>query len=74
MISISQISETIIDRLDDIMKQKSWNKTQLANDIGIPTKTFMSWMARTRIPKIDYLWQIADYLGVSIDYLVGREN
>ncbi len=74
MISLNEILDNIRDRLDDVLKQKDWNMTQLANDIGIPSRTFMSWMAGTRIPKIDYLWQIADYLGVSIDYLVGREN
>lgn len=74
MKNIDEILEVIIDRLDDVLKQKNWSKTQLAKDLGIPSKTFISWMAGTRIPKIDYIWHIADYLGVSIDYLVGREN
>ena len=40
----------------------------------ITEKTYQNYELMTRQPKIEILIRIADILGVSIDYLVGRTN
>lgn len=74
MKDIYKILDVIVDRLDDVLKQKDWTMTDLARDMGIPSRTLTSWMRKTRVPKIDAIWFLADYLKISIDYLIGREN
>ena len=74
MKSVEEILDVFVERLDDYMKQKSLNIKQLAEKINIPRRTLNSWMLKNRAPRIDYIYQIADCLNISIDYLVGREN
>lgn len=41
---------------------------------GIPTSTFTAWKKGISAPKQDKLDKIADYFGVTIDYLMGKEG
>ncbi|WP_164744070.1 helix-turn-helix domain-containing protein [Paenibacillus barengoltzii] len=45
---------------------------RVAKETGITTATFTSWKQGKYTPKQDKLQKIADYFGVSIDYLMGR--
>ncbi len=74
MKSIEDILNTFVERLDDVMKHNGWSIRQLADNLNIPRRTLNSWILKNRVPRIDYIYIIADYLNVSIDYLVGREQ
>ena len=74
MIEVELILNKFIDRLQDTMQEKGWNIKQLADFLGVPRRTVNSWILKNRTPRIDYLYQIADCLNVTIDYLVGREE
>ena len=54
------------------------NKTayQVAKDTGISTATLSSWKNGVYVPKTDKLKILADYFGVSIEYLLDdtKEN
>ena len=74
MKKIEEILDVFVERLDDYMKQNGLNIQNLAKKLNIPRRTLNSWMLKNRVPRIDYIYMIADYLNVSIDYLVGREQ
>ena len=74
MKSIQEILDVFVERLQDVMLEKNLNIKQLAEMIKIERRTLNSWLLKKRTPRIDYLYTIADCLGVTIDYLVGREN
>ena len=62
------------NKLKDIMAEKGWSIKQFAEQIDIPRTTLNSWVLMKKVPKLDLLDKIADCLGVTIDYLVGRED
>ena len=42
--------------------------------LGFSNSTYTTWKKRGTSPKVDDLAKIADYFGVSVDYLLGRES
>ncbi len=74
MKDIQTIMNTFVERLKDLMLNKGFNIKKLAEYLKLPRTTVNSWLLRKRTPRVDYLYTIADCLGVSIDYLVGREE
>ena len=61
MKNMVEILDVFVERLDDIMKQKNWNIKQLADNLNIPRRTLNSWILKNRVPRIDYIYLIADY-------------
>lgn len=74
MKDINEILNAICDKINDIRKEKSWTIQQFADEVKIPRTTINSWLLKRRTPRIDLIYHIADCLGVTIDYLVGREE
>jgi len=62
--------------LKDSLKKyrKKMNKTQreVANDLGISEVSYQNYELGRREPKVETLNKLADYFGVTIDYLTGR--
>lgn len=59
-------------RLEALLNQKQITKITFLNDLGYSKNAISEWrngVTRSYMNKID---QIADYLGCSIDYLLGR--
>ena len=48
------------------------NQSTLAKMLNVSNGTVGNWESGTRKPDIDMLGNIADALGVSADYLIGR--
>jgi len=46
----------------------------MAKHLGVSERAFQHYEAGTREPNISQLIALADYFGVSLDYLVGRSN
>lgn len=60
-----------LDILDVLMKKNNMRHADLARAIGLPQTTVNSWYARgTARVDLDTLKKIADYFGVSLEYLV----
>ena len=74
MIAIDKILDKFVERLQEIMDVKGWTIKQLSDFLCIPRRTVNSWMLKNRVPRVDYIYHIADKLEVTIDYLVGREE
>lgn len=65
-------SQDVATKIKELSKSKNITVKQLLEDVGLGFNT-MSHM-RTSMPKADNLAKIADYLDVSVDYLLGRTD
>lgn len=62
-------------RLKELREKKGLSHEQLAEELGIPRSTITHYEnSEERMPRNNRLNQIADYFGVSVDYLIGRAN
>ena len=73
MKELREIMDVFAERLLDLIHEKGWNIKEFSEQIGIPRTTINGWTLKQKSPKLDNLYQVADFFGVSIDYLVGRE-
>lgn len=60
---------TISNRIFDLMKAQHKTQTDLANAIGVRQATVSAWKAKNCDPSANLIAPIAEYLGVSCDYL-----
>ena len=63
-------SEKVADRIKLLAKERNVSVRQLLIDVGLGFNTMSNMKAS--MPKADNLAKIADYLDVSVDYLLGR--
>lgn len=62
-------------RLKELRENKGMNQREFAADFGVSAGTIGMWESGAREPKtLEDLQRIADYFGVSVDYLLGRED
>lgn len=67
--------ENFIDRLEKKLDEKKITKTELATDLGIRRPTLSEWKKNGAIPAGDVCLKIANYLGVSVEWLItGKEK
>lgn len=64
----------IIDNIIQIMKTKHLNQRDLCDKLGISNSTFSTWKIRGTDPPAKYILLICEFLDVSADYLLGREE
>lgn len=60
-------------RLKELREKKQISQKQLAIDLGVGIASVGMWESSDRTPPAKKLKTIADYFGVSVDYLLGRE-
>lgn len=60
-------------RLRELMKTTDTTQTALAAVAGVTRQTISHFVNGQNIPDIETFAAIADYFGVSCDYLLGRE-
>ncbi len=68
------VVDAFAERLRDLMEEKNLSIKKFASLINIPRTTINSWLLKIKSPNIHYLCDIADYFGVTADYLLGRED
>lgn len=61
-------------RLKELRETRKLLQRDLAGALGIPRNTLASWEAGYRIPEMSAAQKLADYFGVSLDYLLGRTD
>lgn len=59
---------------EHLLALKGLTSYQVSKATGISQSTFTNWKKGASAPKADKLSKIADYLGVSVDYLMGKED
>lgn len=62
------------ERILQLRKTAGLSQSKAAKKIGLPTSTIAHYEVGDRSPNIDALQLLADFYGVSIDYLLGREE
>ena len=64
-----------MDRVESILKEKRLTQKELAEDLGLRRPTLSDWKKNGAVPAADICLRIADYLGVSVEWLVtGKET
>lgn len=62
------------DRIKKLREEKGLMQQDVCNTLGIEQSTLANYENNRRIPKIDVLIEIANYYGVSLDFLVGMTD
>ncbi|EPI2195111.1 helix-turn-helix domain-containing protein [Enterococcus faecalis] len=62
----------LLERIKELCKKRSISVSRLEEELGFPKNTIYQWKNRT--PGTDKLSIVADYFGVTIDYLLGRTD
>lgn len=61
-------------RIRELREAKSLQQKELAIDLGVTQPTISDWESGRKIPSAKNTAKLADYFGVSVDYLLGREE
>ena len=62
------------ERFNELLKSRSINAVTLAKELGVPKSIVYEWKSGVRDPSLENMLRIADYFGVSLEYLTGRED
>ena len=64
------------ERLKELREESGLSQDQLSIALGreITPSAIGLWELKKRVPNLEAVMIIADYFGVSIDYLAGRED
>ena len=60
--------------LKDLRTKRSLTQQQVADAIGCSVMVYSRYERETRQPSIDVLIRLSDLFGVTLDYLVGKEQ
>ena len=60
-------------KLKEIRKAKGIGQDKVAEDLGISLRSYQNYEYGAREPNLEMLNKLADYFGVTVDYLLGRE-
>ena len=61
-------------KLSELRNEKGLTQREIAKIFNVSQGTYKNWENGKTQPSIEQLVTIADFFGVSIDYLVGREG
>ena len=58
--------------LQKVLKETNTSQYRLQKDLHFSSSTTHVWLTNKSLPSIEHLDQLADYLDLSVDYLLGR--
>lgn len=61
-----------MERLKELRKNAKLNQKQVADILGLTVSAYGNYELGQREPNIESLCKLADYYGVSVDYLIGH--
>lgn len=64
----------MIRRVLELLEEKGISEYKISKDLSLPNSSFSQWKSGRAKPSLDALSKIADYFGVTVDYLMGREQ
>lgn len=62
------------ERLVNLRKKRGLSQAQAAKEIGAAPRAYQNYEYGTAEPRLSTLIRIADFYGVSLDYLAGRTD
>ena len=63
-----------LERTLELIEKKNISKNKLLTDLKLSKNSFVDWQNRGTIPSAETIEKIADYFGVTTDYLRGRTD
>ena len=66
--------DPVITRIEELLKSQKRTKKELTDYIGINNTYFSMWKYENSKSYMKYLGKIAEFLGVSANYLLGEET
>lgn len=63
-----------MERLRELRKENKKTQAQMASRLGITQQAYATYENDKAQPPLDIAKKLADYFGVSVDYLLGRTN
>lgn len=67
-------NEILSKRIKSLRENKGWFQKDVAEKLNVKSNTLSGYENGTRSPDPDMLSKIADLYGVSVDYLLGRDE
>ncbi len=68
------MSKNFSDNFKYMRKQRGLTQEQIAETLGVSCQAVSKWETNSSYPDISLLPIIADYFGVSVDYLIGHDT
>jgi len=65
-----QNGSDLVDRIDELLKARNIKRQALCDSVGISLQAITNWKTKNSMPLADTAVRIAEYFGVSVDYLV----
>lgn len=62
------------NRIKYLRHSRELNQVQLSDKLGVAKQSVSNWENDNIMPSVEMLEKIADFFGVSTDYLLGREE
>lgn len=62
------------ERFKDLRKENKLSTINLGKELGVSNSTITRWENGVIVPSIDNLLNIAQFFGVSSDYLIGLQD
>lgn len=69
---LKRYMEQIKLRLKELRLEKKLTQQQLATVLNISRAVYCRYENGTRTAPLEVLWELADFYGESVDYLIGR--
>lgn len=61
------------DKLVELRKRRGLSQQEISDKLDVSRGTYSLWETNKRRPELDSLIAIADFYGVSVDYILGRD-
>lgn len=61
-------------RIRPILKKKGMSQRKLSEIVGVTETMISRWISGSSVPKANHIVYLADALGVSADYILGRTD
>ena len=64
----------LMNRLSELRKSHKLTQIQIADMLGVTQQTIFAWEHGKALPLMDNAIKLSSFYGVSIDYLLGRDD
>ncbi len=65
--------KSVYSRIEQLVRERGFTFYRLSKEVRLRESTFSDWRCGRSSPSVKFLIIIADYFGVTLDYLCGRE-
>ena len=70
---MNQSTLEIVARIDHLLKEHHVSAARMMRELGFSSGLYTQWRQGLHAPSADKLTKIADYFGVPMDYILGRD-